>query len=106
MSDLIERLRDFDPIEGALRGLPIQQEAADEIERLTAECHKYHVNINGMQTTLDDQAERIANLEDAINDALVNISPWTTNCDYRAETDLRHAVNFLTEALANKQEIE
>ena len=85
----------------------------DEIERLTAECrrlwtecHKYHVNINGMQTTLDDQAERIANLEDAINDALVNISPWTTNCDYRAETDLRHAVNFLTEALANKQEIE
>lgn len=41
MSDLVERLRDYDPIEQQLRGLPIQQEAADEIERLREALHFY-----------------------------------------------------------------
>jgi hypothetical protein len=53
MSDLIERLRDFDPIEGALRGLPIQQEAADEIERLQARVEKLEAALEEIAANKD-----------------------------------------------------
>ena len=63
MSDLIERLRDFDPIEGQLRGMPIQQEAADRIEQLEADCEMKDKRIDWTVADNVKKAIRIERLE-------------------------------------------
>jgi septal ring factor EnvC (AmiA/AmiB activator) len=83
VTDLIERLRDYDPIEQQLRGLPIQQEAADEIERLEdgriclkfdidnlqAEIERLTALVNGKRITNDGLATRVNKLEKVLEAA-------------------------------------
>ena len=54
--------------------------------------------IYDLQNEIERLQARVEALEAAIEGALANISPWTVNCDYRAEPDLRHAVTFLLAA--------
>jgi len=84
MSDLIERLRAFEIDTGSGGFEPeVCHEAADEIERLQA---------------------RVEALEGAVHSARAYILPWTRNCDYRAEVDLKDACKMLLAATEQEGE--
>ena len=69
MSDLIDSLRS--PIIGIPNAVSLALEAADEIERLRAERDRWQHTADTQDDLLNQQAQRIADLEGALRDAIV-----------------------------------
>jgi len=65
MNDLVERLRDRDH-EGQLRGSIVQQEAADEIERLRALLRMVSANLHHPELGGISQDQLLA-IDEALN---------------------------------------